>query len=105
LDLFQRLSQASGSTVLPWQVAGGLLSNLRKRETDGRIARDEIESRFRKVLAMFPLAMPSAQVFSTYFRLRFRFSLSHWDTMLLAFFSFLADGRNMIWHHLTFDTI
>jgi predicted nucleic acid-binding protein len=83
-DLFQRLSQASDSTVLPWQVAGELLSNLRKRETDGRIAADEVESRFRKFLAMFPLAIPSAQVFSTYFRLRSRFSLSHWDSMLLA---------------------
>jgi predicted nucleic acid-binding protein len=84
LDLFQRLSQTSGSTVLPWQVAGELLSNLRKRETDGRIAADELESRFRKVLAMFPLAIPGVQVFSTYFRLRSRFSLSHWDSMLLA---------------------
>jgi predicted nucleic acid-binding protein len=84
LDLFQRLSQASGPTVLPWQVAGELLSNLRKRETDGRIAADEVESRFRKVIAMFPLAIPGAQVFSTYFRLRSRFSLSHWDSMLLA---------------------
>jgi predicted nucleic acid-binding protein len=84
LDLFQRLAQASGSTVLPWQVAGELLSNLRKRELDGRITGDEVESRFRKVLAMFPLAIPSAQVFSTYFELRSRFSLSHWDSMLLA---------------------
>jgi len=33
---------------------------------------------------MFPLAMPTAQMFSTYFGLRSRFSLSHWDTMLLA---------------------
>jgi predicted nucleic acid-binding protein len=33
---------------------------------------------------MFPLAIPSAKVFSTYFDLHSRFSLSHWDCMLLA---------------------
>jgi predicted nucleic acid-binding protein len=84
LDLFQQLTQTSGSTVLPWQVAAELLSNLRKRESAGRITGSEVESRFRKFLAMFPLAIPGVQVFTTYFHLHARFSLSHWDSMLLA---------------------
>jgi predicted nucleic acid-binding protein len=84
LDLFQRLTMAGGSTVLPWQVAAELLSNLRKRESAGRITATEVESRFRKFFVMFPLAIPSTQVFSTYFGLYSRFSLSHWDSMLLA---------------------
>jgi predicted nucleic acid-binding protein len=84
LDLFQRLTQAGGATVLPWQVAAELLSKLRKRESAGRITSCEVESRFRKFLAMFPLAIPSVKVFSTYFDLHSRFSLSHWDAMLLA---------------------
>jgi predicted nucleic acid-binding protein len=84
LDLFQQLTKASGLTVLPWQVAAELLSNLRKRESAGRITSSEVESRFRKFLTMFPLAIPSVQVFSTYFDLRSRFSLSHWDCVLLA---------------------
>ena len=83
-DLFQRLALASGSTVLPWQVAGEILSNLRKRESAGRITPAEVEDHFRKFLAMFPLVIPNAGVFSTYFNLRARFSLSHWDSMLLA---------------------
>ncbi len=83
-DLFQRLTATGGSTVLPWQVAAELLSNLRKRESAGRVSAGEVEARFRKFLAMFPLATPNAQVFSTYFALRSRFSLSHWDCMLLA---------------------
>jgi predicted nucleic acid-binding protein len=33
LDLFQRLTPAGGSTILLWQVAAELLSNLRKRES------------------------------------------------------------------------
>ena len=36
-QLLQSLAQAGGSTVLLWQVAGELLSNLRKRESAGRI--------------------------------------------------------------------
>lgn len=83
-ELFQQLAEASASTVLPWQVAAELLSNLRKRESDCRISSGDVESHFRKFLAMFPLVTPSAQVFSTYFDLRVRFSLSHWDSMLLA---------------------
>jgi predicted nucleic acid-binding protein len=83
-DLFQRLTQADDSTVLPWQVAAELLSNLRKRELTGRINPVDVESRFRKFVAMFPLAIPNAKVFSIYFILRARFSLSHWDGLLLA---------------------
>jgi predicted nucleic acid-binding protein len=84
LDLFERLTLAGGSSILPWQLAVELLSNLRKRESAGRVTAHEVESRFRKVLAMFPLAIPSVTVLSTYFDLRARFRLSHWDTLLLA---------------------
>ena len=83
-DLFQRLALVSSSTVLPWQVAGELLSNLRKRESAGRITAGEVEAHFRNFLAMFPLVIPNARVFSIYFDLRARFRLSHWDSMLLA---------------------
>ena len=44
-DLFQRLALVSSSTVLPWQVAGELLSNLRKRESAGRITAGEVDLR------------------------------------------------------------
>ena len=54
-DLLQQLTMASGSTVLPWQVAGELLSNLRKRESAGRITAEEVEAHFRNFVQMFPL--------------------------------------------------
>jgi hypothetical protein len=44
---------------------------------------DEI-THVRNFLAMFLLAIPNAKVFSTFFDLRARFSLSHWDAPLLA---------------------
>ena len=82
-DLLQRLIRA-GATVLPWQVAGELLGNLRKRESAGEISSTEVELHFRNFFAMFPLVLPSAPVFDRYFGLFSRFSLSLWDAMLLA---------------------
>jgi predicted nucleic acid-binding protein len=64
-DLLERLTLAAGSTILPWQVGVELLSNLCKRESAGRVTADEVESRFRKFLAMFPLAIPTAKTFSS----------------------------------------
>ena len=61
-----------------------MLSNLRKRESAGRITAAEVESHFRDFLAMFPLVVPKADVFASYFELHARFSLSHWDALLLA---------------------
>jgi predicted nucleic acid-binding protein len=82
--LLARLVGAHPPTILPWQVAGEFLNWLRKWEYQGRVASDDVEAHFRDVLAMFPLAIPGAKVFATYFGLRKRFSLSHWDSMLLA---------------------
>jgi predicted nucleic acid-binding protein len=39
---------------------------------------------FRRFFTMFPLVLPGAHVFERYFELHARFSLSHWDAMLLA---------------------
>ena len=71
-------------TIPPWQIAGELLNWLRKWELQGRVSKGDVEAHFRDILAMFPLAIPGVQVLATYFGLRKRFSLSHWDGMLLA---------------------
>lgn len=82
--LLQSLAAAPDPTVLPWQVAGELLSNLRKRESAGRITASDVEAYFRNFLAMFPLVVPSVNVFQRYFDLRSKFRLSHWDSLILA---------------------
>ena len=83
-QLLDRLSRAAGSTVLPWQVAGEILNNLRRSEAAGDLPAADVEPQLRTFLAMFPLVIPTAAVFAHYFQLRARFRLSHWDTMLLA---------------------
>ena len=83
-DLISRLIQKPDGTVLLWQVAGELLACLRKWESAGRLTTDDASAYFHDVLSIFPLQMPSATTFDISFQLRSRFSLSHWDAMLLA---------------------
>lgn len=84
VSLLSRLRQPGGSTLLLWQVAGEFLKVLRHRESKGRITSSDVESFFRQYRTMFPLIPPSEQLLPHYFRLFERFSLSHWDSMLLA---------------------
>ncbi len=83
-NLFDRLRLQTNQTILPWQVAGELLDNLRKRESSKRITTTDVENYFRDFLAMFALALPTERVFQISFDLRSRFSLSHWDALLLV---------------------
>jgi predicted nucleic acid-binding protein len=75
---------ATPTTILTWQVASELLGWLRKWEAAGRVSGANVEQHFRDILALFPLALPTPQAFVRYFDLHARFSLSHWDAMLLA---------------------
>lgn len=84
LDLLGRLRQPGGSTVLLWQVAGEFLKALRHRESKGRITSADVGAYFRRYRTMFPLIPPSDRIYPHYFDLFERFSLSHWDAMLLA---------------------
>ena len=83
-ELLDRLAQQAGETVLLWQVAGEFLSCLRKWESAGRMSAADVEAHFRDVTATFPLRLPTAACFATSFDLRSRYSLSHWDSLLLA---------------------
>ncbi|HVA47497.1 MAG TPA: PIN domain-containing protein [Pirellulales bacterium] len=82
--LIARLVQPPVETVLLWQVAGELLNGLRKWESAGRITSADVEAHFRDAFALLPLKIPTAKMFEAGFDLHARFSLSHWDSMLLA---------------------
>jgi len=84
VDLFDQLMQLPSDTVLIWQVAAEFLNQLRKWETQGRLATAAIEGAFQRSRAMFALRIPTEAVFQISSDLRSRFSLSHWDSMLLA---------------------
>ena len=82
--LLSGLVAGSTPTILPWQVAGELLNWLRRWQAAGSVSGPDVEAHFGNTLALFPLAIPTAKVFPKYFDLFSRFSLSHWDCMLLA---------------------
>ena len=84
LELLGGLSQGAVPTVLLFQVAGEYLSCLRKWEGQGRLARHEVEGHLNHALALFSLVIPGDQLFSVSLGLSSRYSLSHWDSMLLA---------------------
>lgn len=84
LDLLDGLSQDPDPTLLLFQVVAEYLSCLRKWEYQGRLSRSEVEGHLKHALALFPLVIPSDKLFSTSLDLTSRYSLSHWDSMLLA---------------------
>lgn len=84
VGLLDQLMLQPADTVLIWQVAGEFLRQLRKWESQNRLTTAAIEAVFRRFRAMFTLRIPTEAVFQISFDLRSRFSLSHWDAMLLA---------------------
>jgi predicted nucleic acid-binding protein len=82
--LLAGLVGAPAATVTLWQVAGELLNGLRRWQLAGRVSAPDVQTHFHNLLALFPLVVPATSSFSTYFDLFSRFSLSHWDAMLLA---------------------
>jgi predicted nucleic acid-binding protein len=70
--------------VVPWQVVCEFLSLLRKRQSQKRITAEELESCLRKMLNSFQLVFPTRAVLDRALELFSRYSLSHWDSLLVA---------------------
>lgn len=84
LELLDRLALRPGESFLLWQVACEFLGQLRKWESKGKLTAAAVETAFQRFRAIFPLKISGSTVFQISFALRVRFSLSHWDSMLLA---------------------
>jgi predicted nucleic acid-binding protein len=84
IALLDRLGLAPAETITLWQVAGEYLGQLRRFEAKGKLTPEAVVVGFQRFLASFALRRPSDGVFQKSFDLRSRFSLSHWDSMLLA---------------------
>jgi predicted nucleic acid-binding protein len=82
--LLAGLVGAPAGTVTLWQAAGELLNGLRRWQNAGKVSSTDVQTHFHDLMALFPLVVPTVSAFPTYFDLFSRFSLSHWDAMLLA---------------------
>ena len=83
-DLLRRLQAGPVRTVLLWQVAGEILQQLRRWQDRRQITRAELLHHAQTFLNMFPLEVPAAPVLDRALDLSGRYSLSHWDSMLLG---------------------
>ena len=106
-DLLNRLSSAA-STVLPWQVACEYMSCLRRFATAGRFPAADIEADILDLLSIFPLVLPTENAIQRSLSLMSRYSLSHWDSLLLA--ACLEAGIDTLYTEdldagMTYDTV
>jgi predicted nucleic acid-binding protein len=81
---FIRARVSAADSILLWQVAGEFLGCLRRWESAGRVSPDDVVSYFDEVLMYFPLVIPTREVLLHSQRLTSRYSLSHWDSMVVA---------------------
>ena len=71
-------------SVLLWRVAVEFLAFSRKAQGQGLLNGQEVKDRFQEVMQLFALKLPAAQIFERSFALHERYSLSHWDSLLVA---------------------
>jgi predicted nucleic acid-binding protein len=83
-DLLRQLHFSQTLAVIPWQVAGEFLRWLRFCQQKGQISEVLVELYLRHFIAFFPLRFPNRAALDRAIDLFSRFSLSHWDSMLLG---------------------
>jgi predicted nucleic acid-binding protein len=84
IELLEGLVKEDVETVLLWQVAAEFLSCLRRWENQGRISRQESLGNLNRLESMFRCVPPTQAVLRKSLDLGSRYSLSHWDGMLVA---------------------
>ncbi len=84
VNLLAQLQADETPPILLWQVLCEYLGGLRRRENEGRLTPAEVQFALESVLATYPLAVPTDSVIVISNRLFDRYSLSHWDSLLLA---------------------
>ena len=83
-DLLRRLASDAEVTVLPWQVLGELVRQLRYWQDRNELTRDALLRYVATLRRLLPIVMPTASVLDRALELSGKHSLSHWDSMLLG---------------------
>lgn len=84
VELLDDLAKEDIETVLLWQVAAEFLNCLRRWENEGRISRRETLEHFQRLESTFRCVLPAQSVLWKSLDICSRYSLSHWDGMLVA---------------------
>jgi predicted nucleic acid-binding protein len=84
LDLLTSLASHGLPLVVPWQVAAEFLTCLRRWESAAKIGRQETQAYLSKFGLPLPIVFPTANSLAIALNLSDKYSLSHWDSMLIA---------------------
>jgi len=82
--LLSQLHSSPEPTVLLWQVLGELAQQLRRWRDQGKLTPIEFSQHIQVFRHVFPLALPTAEAFDRAVSLAERYSVAHWDSMILG---------------------
>ena len=82
--LLRQLAAGSGATILPWQVVTETIQQLRRWMNQGDVTQAEFDRHVLSCRSFFPIAFPTIGVLDHALDLAKRYSLSHWDSMILG---------------------
>ncbi len=83
-DLLRKLSACPTPTVMFWQVLAEFVRQLRAWENQGRIKWDTLLRYVGAIRRILPTTMPTPAILDKALDLSARYSLSHWDSMILG---------------------
>ena len=83
-DLLRNLASGGDSLVVPWQVAVEFLACLRRWENAGKISRADLDDYLTRFIEPLPIVFPASACLRQSLELSTRYSLSHWDSLLIA---------------------
>lgn len=84
IEFLDRINDSPAPTVLMWQVAGEFLNYLRRWERRGKVQQHDADGILTDILSGYELICPTPDAIDVALRLYARYSLSHWDSMLVA---------------------
>lgn len=84
VELLSRLENDPNQVVLLWQVGVEYLACLRRWESLGHITRDDTLAFLSELESMFECVIPTQSLLGFSLELSSRYSLSHWDSLLIA---------------------
>ena len=82
--LLRRLAIGGEPTIMPWQVLCEAVRQLRYWQDKKQLTRDAMLRYVAGFRRLFPVMMPTVAVLDRALALSARYSLSHWDSMLLG---------------------
>ena len=83
-ELLRQLANDSEPTFIPWQVLCELANQLRRWQDQHWLTREASLSYLAAFRNLFPTVMPTLAVLDHALDFTGRYSLSHWDSMLLG---------------------